>query len=67
VRVEVDASGNVTDAVLESRGPSEYFAGLALSAARRWKFAPGDAPRTWILRFVFTRSGAKVAPEKTAP
>ena len=29
VRVEVDPSGNVSDATFESRGPSEYFAGLA--------------------------------------
>jgi TonB family protein len=66
VRVEVDPSGNVTDATFESQGPSEYFAGIALKAARSWKFAPADAPRVWILRFHFTRNGTKVAPVKVA-
>ena len=65
VRVEVDASGDVTDATLESPGPSQYFSGLALKAARQWKFAPADAPRVWTLKFEFTRSGTKVAAAKT--
>src|SRR6266568_2726377 len=40
VRVEVDPSGNVTDAKLVSAGPSKYFARLALESARDWKFTP---------------------------
>ncbi len=67
VRVEVDPSGNVTSAALESRGPSQYFAERALEAAQRWKFAPADGPRVWLLRFQFTRAGTKVAPSKTTP
>lgn len=61
VLVEVDQSGSVENAALASRGPSRYFAGLALKAAQRWKFAPADGPRTWMLRFQFTRAGTKVA------
>ena len=67
VRVEVDPSGNVADATLESAGPSQYFADLAVKAARRWKFAPADSPRAWILRFEFTRAGTKVATVKSNP
>ena len=65
VRVEVDASGDVTNATLESAGPSQYLSGLALKAARQWKFAPADAPRVWTLKFEFTRSGTKVAAAKS--
>ncbi len=56
VRVEADASGSVTGAKIESGGSSKYFADLSLTAARQWKFAPGDSPHTWILRFEFTHN-----------
>ena len=57
VRVEVDAAGNVTEARLKDAGPSQYFARVALEAARHWKFAPApDEKRTWILLFAFTRA-----------
>jgi TonB family protein len=54
VRLSVDANGNVTDATLESPGPSKYFAGKSLEAARHWKFKPAQvggnaAPSTWTL------------------
>jgi TonB family protein len=62
VRVEVDPSGDVTNATIESAGPSQYFSSLALNAARRWKFVPSDSRRAWILKFEFTRTGTKVAP-----
>ena len=67
VRVRVDPSGKVTEAKLDSGGPSRYFAQLALQAGRRWKFAPlgtGDPgqPREWILHFEFSRTGTRVAP-----
>jgi TonB family protein len=65
VRVEVDPSGDVARATLESTGPSQYFSDLALNAARRWKFAPADGARVWILKFEFTRAGTKVAPVKS--
>jgi len=65
--VHVDASGRVTSAELESPGPSQYFAHLALEAARRWKFNPAEvAGRSvasdWILHFEFTREGTHVMP-----
>ena len=58
VRASVDPSGNVTEAVLDSSGPSRYFANLAMDAARSWKFTMSHAegrtaPREWILRFEF--------------
>jgi TonB family protein len=65
VRVEVDPSGIVANATLESKGPSRYFSDLALKAARQWKFVPADGARVWILKFEFTRAGTKVAPVKS--
>jgi TonB family protein len=65
VRVEVDPAGDVSSAALESAGSSQYFSSAALSAARRWKFAPAAGPRVWILKFEFTRTGTKVAPVKS--
>jgi TonB family protein len=72
VRVRVDPSGNVTGAKLDSAGPSKYFAGLALQAARRWKFDPAkvddrNVPSEWILRFQFGRTGTTVLPVRAAP
>jgi TonB family protein len=59
VRVVVDRSGNVIDALLENPGPSSYFARLAREAARKWRFAPADNEdsREWLLRFEFARGG----------
>lgn len=60
VRVIVDRSGNVVDALLENPGPSRYFARLAREAAGKWKFIPADNEddsRTWLLRFEFARGG----------
>jgi TonB family protein len=59
VLVNVDRSGNVTDAMLQNPGPSWYFARLARDAARKWKFAPADGQdsRQWLLRFEFARGG----------
>jgi TonB family protein len=72
VRVEVDPSGNVTEARLESAGPSKYFARLSLEAARGWKFTPaqvgGQAVASeWTLRFGFRRTDTEVVPTQTAP
>jgi len=72
VRVAVDPSGDVSTARLVSPGPSQYFAKLAMKAARSWKFAP---PQTqgqniaseWILRFQFARTGTSVTPVQTGP
>jgi TonB family protein len=65
VRVTVDASGNVSNATLESPGPSKYFAKVALQAAQQWKFKP--AASTWILQFQFTQAGNEVTPVEAAP
>jgi TonB family protein len=72
VRVHVDPTGNVSDAALDSPGPSKYFADLALRAARRWQFASPEvgghsAPSEWLIRFHFTPSGPKAIPTQTAP
>jgi len=72
VRLSVDANGNVADATLESPGPSKYFAGKSLEAARHWKFKPAQvggnaAPSTWTVEFQFKQSGIQVVPEQTAP
>jgi len=64
VRVEVDRSGNVLEATVDTPGPSRYFIGLALQAARKWKFRPaagGLDTREGILQFDFRSSGATVA------
>jgi TonB family protein len=71
VRVRVDPSGGVTDATLDSPGPSRYFAGLALQAARSWKFGPKSDGRAvsneLVLRFEFRRTATRVLPERAAP
>jgi TonB family protein len=61
VRVNVDAAGNVENAVMESPGPSKYFSRISMEAARQWKFAPAGVDeqsrrRVWRLQFSFTRS-----------
>ena len=72
VRVKVDPTGNVSEAALDSPGPSPYFADLALKAARRWQFTSPEAgghsiPSEWLIRFHFTPSGAKAFPAQTSP
>lgn len=72
VRVKADPLGNVTEAWLESRGPSQYFARLALEAAREWKFTPPQAqgraiPSEWRLQFGFRRTDTEVLPSQISP
>jgi TonB family protein len=72
VRLQVDASGKVVGADLDSAGPSKYFANLAMKAARDWEFTPAkvdgqDAPSEWILRFEFAQDGTKVTPIEKSP
>ena len=72
VRVQVAPTGSVSEATLDSRGPSKYFADLALQAARRWQFASPDAdghslPSEWLIRFEFSPSGDKAFPKQTSP
>lgn len=70
VRVQVDSQGNVSNADFDSRGPSRYFANLALDSARNWKFQPPQVngravPSTWVLHFEFARNGTDVTAEET--
>jgi len=72
VRVRVDPSGSVQEAMFDSPGPSKYFADLALQAARRWSFWPAkvdgrNVSSEWILRFEFERTAIKVLPVEAAP
>lgn len=68
IRVSVDPSGDVTDATVDSPGPSQYFANLALQAAREWKFAPArDVPSDWTLRFEFSANGTKASAKQSIP
>ena len=72
VRVAVDAAGNVSEATLDSRGPSKYFANLALRAARRWRFKPAqengqDVASEWMLNFGFKNTSNTVSPRELSP
>ena len=72
VRISVDSAGNVTEAELDSPGPSKYFAQLALEAAQQWKFEPPkmagrNVLSDWLLHFQFTGQGTKVIPEQSDP
>jgi len=72
VKVDVDRSGNVENAELQSRGPSKYFARAALQAAELWRFNPPmvggrGVLSTWTLRFEFTRGGTIVVPTQEIP
>ena len=64
VRIKVDRAGNVTEANLESAGPSPYFARLALAAANGWKFTaePQPTQTEWRLLFEFRRDGTRAIP-----
>lgn len=69
VRVEVDASGKVTNATLTTPGPSKYFANLALKASQQWEFAPPQSngqptPSTWTLLFEFSKTSTKAFPSR---
>jgi TonB family protein len=69
VRVEVDASGKVTNATLTTPGPSKYFANLALNAAKKWEFAPPQSngqptASTWTLLFEFSKTSTKAFPSR---
>jgi serine/threonine protein kinase len=56
VRATSDASGNVSAASIDSPGPSQYFANLALKTSHDWKFST-SAPGEWLIRFEFTSDG----------
>ena len=69
VRVEVDASGKVTNATLTNPGPSKYFANLALKASQNWEFTAPQSngqptPSTWTLLFEFSKASTKAFPSR---
>ena len=72
VKVHVDAAGAVSDARLDSAGPSAFFADAALKAARKWAFTPPEmngksVGSEWLLYFVFTSTDTKVTPKQLTP
>lgn len=72
VKVNVDPSGKVTAAALDSVGPSKYFADAALRAAQNWTFAPAKAngesvASDWLLRFEFAPDATDVFPAELNP
>jgi TonB family protein len=72
VKVHVDPAGGVSAAEFDSPGPSQFFADLALKAARKWAFTPPEVngksvASEWRLRFEFTQGDTKVIPAQTAP
>jgi TonB family protein len=72
VKVNVDASGKVTNAAFEAPGPSKYFADAAIHAAKNWTFAPPNSndekvPSEWLLRFEFAPAGTETFPAEINP
>jgi TonB family protein len=72
VKVHVDSAGNVSEATLDTTGPSRYFADLALKAARQWVFTPPEAngrnlPSDWLIQFGFTQAGAQATANQIQP
>jgi TonB family protein len=58
VRVQLNPDGSVASAELDSGASSQFFANLALKAARDWRFAPSGHTSA-LVRFDFTNSGSK--------
>jgi eukaryotic-like serine/threonine-protein kinase len=72
VKVNVDETGNVTQAALDGPGPSQYFADRTLAAAQLWKFAPAkidgrSVPSQWLLYFEIDPATTAVHPKQTGP
>ena len=59
IRVTLDKNGAVLAAATDESGPSRYFEGHALEAAKKWTFTPAksDEQRTMLVRFYVKRSG----------
>jgi TonB family protein len=65
VEVSVDSTGKVAEAKFVQRGPSAYFARLAMESARQWSFIPPEVDgravvSRWVLRYQFGRAGTQV-------
>jgi TonB family protein len=64
IRATVNPSGDVTEASLHPTG-SRYLGKLAMEAVRKWRFAPGNGPEEWRVRFEITRTETKVFPQRS--
>ena len=58
VRLKLNPDGTVAAADLNSPVSSQFFADIALNAAREWRFAP-TSNSSALLRFDFTNAGSK--------
>ena len=72
VKVIAGPTGSVERAQLASEGSSRYLAGLAVEAARQWRFSPptvdGRAVASeWLLHFEFDSSATAVHLERLVP
>ena len=72
IRVKVDSDGKVSNAAVDSQGPSKYFAKATLQAAQQWRFKPaqvkGQAVSSeWVLRFVFGQTATEITPIEVTP
>jgi serine/threonine-protein kinase len=72
IRVKVDPGGNVSNAAVDSPGPSKYFAKAALQAAQQWRFKPPQVngqpvSSVWVLRFEFGQTATEVTPVEVTP
>ena len=57
VRVQLSPDGSVSSAALDSPASSQFFANIALKAARDWRFRPSSESSA-LLRFDFTNSAS---------
>jgi TonB family protein len=72
VKVHTDASGQITEAAIDSRGPSQFFADRSLQAAKLWKFAPAQqnghkVPTDWLIHFEIDPATINVHATQTNP
>jgi TonB family protein len=72
IQVAVNASGKVFDARFENAGSNNYFAGLAMGAAQRWRFEPvvvngQQEASAWLLEFNFRRTGVRALARLVGP
>ncbi|MGH9739910.1 MAG: protein kinase domain-containing protein [Candidatus Acidiferrales bacterium] len=72
VIVDVDPRGHVVEAKPDSPGPSRYFAGLSMAAAKDWKFTPprvdgNVVPSEWVINFGYSNSGASANASERHP
>ena len=64
VKVQVNPSGDVSEAKIDPPSGSRYISKYVLDAAKRWKFGTSEASQAWTLRFVITRNDMKVLPKR---